>query len=307
MPDVADRPSRPIRAWPGELPASVASALEEPAEGARGVVEAAGIPFATLTWGDRAAPPILLVHGVTASSAIWWRIGPALAVGLGRRVVAVDQAGHGRTGHWVGHHRFRDNARDLAAFIVAAGLDGPDLRVVGHSWGAMTVAELPAVGVTPGVLVLLDPPAIPLSAISSRLDDPVEHPRADLDEAIRTLGATYPTWPYGDVVAKADALQRFDVEAVRAILTGNGDWDGGLAALADPAAADVPIWLVRGVVEAGGLTPEPAALRFANRIGPDHVITIADGAHSPMRRHPEATTLALLRALSDPLASGSRG
>ena len=84
----------------------------------------------------------MLIHGVTASARIWWRVGPALAA-TGRRVVAPDLPGHGLTGHWTGHHRFRDNAADVAAWIRAAGLDVPDLQVVGHSWGAMTAAALP--------------------------------------------------------------------------------------------------------------------------------------------------------------------
>ncbi|MBA2380561.1 MAG: hypothetical protein H0V73_00485, partial [Chloroflexi bacterium] len=105
------------------------------------------------------------------------------------------------------------------------------------------------------------------------------------------------TWPFGDVVAKAEALAQFDEPAVRAVLTGNGDWDGGLAALVDPAAAGIPTWLIRGEPAFGGLVPEPAAIAFAERLGPDRVITIASGAHAPMRLRPEATTVALLRAL----------
>ena len=105
-----------------DLPAAVRDALEAPTEGERFGVEAAGIPWSALAWGDPGARPLLLIHGVTSSAAIWWRVGPALAA-TGRRVVAVDQAGHGRTGHWQGHHRFRDNAADVAAFIRAAGLD----------------------------------------------------------------------------------------------------------------------------------------------------------------------------------------
>ncbi len=282
-----------------DLPAAVAAALDDPDGPETGVVDAAGIPFATRAWGKPGAPPLLLVHGVTASSRIWWRIGPALATGLGRRVVALDQPGHGLTGAWTGHHRFRDNAADVAAFAAAAGLAGPGLRVVGHSWGAMTVAELPARGLAPDVLVLLDPPAIPVAAIATMLDDPVERRYDDVAEAMDALGRLHPTWPYGDIVAKAEALTQFDEPAVRAILTRNGDWDGGLAALAHPAAAAVPVWLVRGEPAWGGLVPEPAAAAIGARIGPDHVITIAGGAHAPMRLRPEATTFALLRALGD--------
>jgi pimeloyl-ACP methyl ester carboxylesterase len=289
----------PVTASRADLPSDVVAALDDPAAAQLRVVEAAGIPFATRSWGDPAAAPLLLIHGVTASSRIWWRIGPALARGLGRRVVAVDQAGHGRTGHWTGHHRFADNAADIAVFAHAAGLVGPGLRIVGHSWGGMTAAALPGAGLIPDRLVLLDPPAIPAAAIATMLDDPVERRYDDVDEAIGALGRLHPTWPYGDVVAKAEALTQFDEPAVRAILTENGDWDGGLAALADPAAAGVPIWLVRGDPAAGGLMPDEETARMAERIGLDRVITLAGGTHAPMRVLPEATTAALLRALAE--------
>jgi pimeloyl-ACP methyl ester carboxylesterase len=212
-------------------------------------------------------------------------------------VVAVDQAGHGLSRRWTGHHRFADNALDLVAFADAAGLARPDLRVVGHSWGGMTAAALPAAGLAPAILVLLDPPAIPVAAIATMLEDPVERHYDDVDEAIAAVGRLHPTWGDGDVVAKAEALTQFDEPAVRAILTQNGDWDGGLAALSGPAAADIPTWLVRGEPAMGGLIPDAEAVRIAERIGNDHLITIAGGAHSPMREFAEATTLALLRAL----------
>ena len=281
-----------------DLTAAVAAALDDPAVPDLDVVEAAGIPFAMRSWGHPAAPPVLLIHGVTASSRIWWRIGPALAVGLGRRIVAVDQAGHGRTGSWTGHHRFADNAADLSAFVSAAGLDRTGLRVVGHSWGGMTAAALPAAGVVPDVLVLFDPPAIPAAVIATMLDNPLEGHYDDLADATAAIGRLHPTWAFGDVTAKAEDLTQFDEPAVRAILTRNGDWDGGVAGLADPAAAGVPIWLVRGDPAFGGLIPDAEAVRIAVRIGVDHVITIAGGSHAPMRMQPEATTLALLRALA---------
>lgn len=287
----------PIVASDADLPPAVAAALDAPADPIVGIVEAGGVPYAIRVWGDAEAAPVLLIHGVTASSRIWWRVGPALAAGLGRRVLAVDQAGHGATGHWTGHHRFADNAADLADFIAAAGLARADLRVVGHSWGGMTGAALPAAGIRPEVLVLLDPPAIPAAAIATMLDDPIERYYDDIDEALGALGGLHPTWPHGDVLAKAEALTQFDEPAVRAILTRNGDWDGGLAALADPAAADVLVRIVRGDPAAGGLIPDAMAARLAARVGVENIFTIAGGSHAPMRTRPEATTLALLRAL----------
>jgi L-ascorbate metabolism protein UlaG (beta-lactamase superfamily) len=45
--------------------------------------------------------------------------------------------------------------------------------------------------------------------------------------------------------------------------------------------------------------PDEEAVRMAERIGPDRVITLAGGTHAPMRVLPEATTAALLRALAE--------
>ncbi|HEY7132285.1 MAG TPA: alpha/beta hydrolase [Candidatus Limnocylindrales bacterium] len=287
----------PIVASIADLPPDVVAVLDAPPEPVDLEVEADGIPFVARTWGRPADPPLVLVHGITASSRTFWRIAPALGVALGRYVVAPDQAGHGRTGNWAGRVAIRDNAGSIAAFLRAAGLDRPDLRIVGHSWGGMTVAALPIAGIRPEVLVLFDPPALPIGAIASMLDDPIERHYDDLEEALHAIGRLHPTWPWGDVVAKAEPLTQFDEPAVRAILTENGDWDGGLEAIRDPAAAGVAIRLVRGEVASGGLMPDPAAEAIGAVIGAEHVLTIAGGGHSPMRNRLEATVVALLRAL----------
>ena len=287
----------PISAGSADLPPGVASGLEQPAPGRTAQVPAAGIPFATVEWGHRADPPVLLVHGVTSLTGTWWRVGPALAA-AGYRVVAVDLPGHGATGAWSGRYRFLDTAADLAAFIRAAGMDSPELRVVGHSWGGLVVAHLPMAGIRPRVLVLLDPPALPVSGMATMTVDPVERHHDDIDEATRAMRAAFPSWTDGDVAAKAEGLTRFDESAVRAVLLDNGDWDGGLAALADPRASGVDTWLVRGEPATGSLVPEQTLPAFAERIGADHILTIAGGEHSPQRMHPQATVAALLRALS---------
>ena len=262
-------------------------------------IEAAGIPFHVLAWGDAAAVPLVLMHGVTASAGGWWRLGPALAA-AGYRVVAPDLPGHGLTGSWRGHVLFRDNAADLAAFARAAFPDAPigDVRVVGHSWGAMTAAWFPGVGFAPRRLVLVDPPIIPLAVIALLLENPDDRHYDDVATAMDAVGRQCPTWACGDVAAKAEGLTQFDEPAVRAVLTGNGDWDGGLAALADPAARDVPIRLIRGDPAAGGYIPAAAIPSFAALVGRDHIETITGAPHSPHRTHPIETTLALLRALA---------
>jgi pimeloyl-ACP methyl ester carboxylesterase len=278
------------------LPAAALIALDRPSDGERFAVEAAGIPFSALAWGHEGDRPLLLIHGVTASAATWWRLAPAFAA-TGRRVVAVDLPGHGQTGHWTGHHRIRDNAADVAAFAAAAGLDQPDLQVIGHSWGAVTTAALPAAGLRPERLVMVDPPVAPLADMAAMVDDPDTRPYRDLDVAAAAIRAANPDWGETDVLVKAEGLTQLDGESARAVLADNGDWDGGLADLAEPAAADVPVWLIRGEPEAGGLVPDAAVPAFAARIGAGHILTIAGAGHSPHRVQPVVTAAALLHAL----------
>jgi pimeloyl-ACP methyl ester carboxylesterase len=289
----------PIVATPADLPAAVAAALDaaEPDRGMRMTTPAAGIPFSSIVWGDPAGRPLVLIHGVTASARIWWRIGPALAA-AGRRVVAVDLPGHGETGHWQGHHRFRDNAADVAAWIRAAGLDVPSLQVVGHSWGALTAAALPLAGIRPATLVLLDPPTVPHALISLMASDPSEMPSRDLATNRDRLATQNPDWSPEDVLAKAEALTQVEAEAARSVLLDNGDWDGGIADLSDPAADGIPTWLIRGDPSAGGYVVDAVVPGFAARIGADHILTLAGAPHAPQRSHPAATTAALLRALA---------
>jgi pimeloyl-ACP methyl ester carboxylesterase len=279
-----------------EFAPDAAAALATPPPPAVLTVDAAGIAYHALVWGPADAPLVLLLHGVTSSARTWWRVGPALAA-VGFRVVAPDLPGHGKTGHWRGHYRFRGNAADLIAFVRAAGLERSDLQIVGHSWGAMTAAAMPAAGLASATLVLIDPPAVPLATIAAMLENPDEGAYDDVEEAVHAIGRLYPTWPYGDVIAKAEGLTQFDEAAVRDILTKNGDWDGGLGALADPAAQAVPVWLIRGDPANGGYVPDELLPDYAARIGAERIITIAGAPHSPHRTHPEALVAAVLRAL----------
>lgn len=279
-----------------ELPAAVIAALESPDPGVRSTTMAVGIPFSAITWGPVDGRPLVLLHGVTASARIWWRVGPALAA-TGRRVVAVDLPGHGLTGNWRGHHRFRDNAADVAAWIRAASLATAELGVVGHSWGAMTAAALPRAGVRPETLVLLDPPAVSHARISQMASDPSEEPDRDRAEAIARLARANPDWSMGDIEAKADALVQLDVDAARAVLLDNGDWDGGLADLADPSTFGIATWIVRADPVAGGHLPDDRLPAFEAIVGAERVITLAGAPHAPQRTHAADTVRALLLAL----------
>jgi pimeloyl-ACP methyl ester carboxylesterase len=279
-----------------DLPPAVANAIADPAAGTPNTVDAAGTAWPTLAWGDPADPPVLLVHGVTSNAGIWWRVGPALAAAR-RRVFAVDMPGHGRTARGPRSHRFLDTATELAGFVRAAGLASADLAVIGHSWGGMVTAHLPAAGLAPRTLILLDPPYLTLGRLEALTKQPTEVPYTSLDESIAAVRAANPSWSDGDVVAKAQALTEFQPQLVLDVLLRNGSWDAGMAALRDPNARGVDVWLIRGEWDAGGFIPDSKVPAIERQLGPGHVITIAGGPHSPQRTHPEATVLAILRAL----------
>ena len=291
-----DRTGSLLRATVADLPAPVAEALARPEPGEEGSVDADGTGWGIRRWGVPTERPLLLVHGVTSSAGIWWRIGPALAA-AGFRVTAVDMPGHGRT-PWRGRHRFGDSAVALAAFIKAAGFDAPDLAVVGHSWGAMVTAHLPAAGMRPRVLVLLDPPGLTVAQFEVFTRDPTERPYETVADARAAVRAANPGWSDGDVEAKARGLTEFNADAVLAVLLQNGDWDAGMSALREPAAAGVPAWLIRGEWATGGFIPEETVPAIEAQLGREHVIGIAGGPHSPQRTHPEETVAAILRAIA---------
>lgn len=291
-----ETPTAKLSATAADLPAAVAAALAAPAAGAPAAVDVETVAWPTLAWGDPADPPLLLIHGVTSNAGIWWRIGPALAA-AGRHVVAVDMPGHGRTARRAVSHRFADTAAELVAFVRAAGLDRPGLAVVGHSWGGMVTAHLPAAGLRPATLVLLDPPVLTLGRLEAMTKEPTERNYVTLGEAEAAVRTANPSWSDGDVEAKARALTEFNPELVLAVLLQNGDWDGGMAALRDERARGIPVWLIRGEWETGGFIPGSKVAAIERQLGKGHVITIAGGPHSPQRTHPEATVLAILRAV----------
>lgn len=280
------------------LPRAVGAALDDPSEGERLTLEAAGIRWSALAWGDPRDRPLLLLHGVTSSARNWWRVGPALAASA-RRVLALDLPGHGLTGSWAGRYAIRDTAADVAGAVAAAGLGRDDLQVVGHSWGSRVAAALPAVGRRPATIVLVDPPAVSLAVIGQLAHDPIERRFDDLRESADTIRAAEPTWSEGDVLAKAEALTQVEEIAARSVVLDNGDWDAGLADLQDPAAAGIPVWVVRGDPAAGSLLPDDWLPKFDVVIGPGRVHTVHGAPHSPHRSHPVEVTAAILHALED--------
>lgn len=80
----------------------------------------------------------LLVHGLASNARLWDGVARRLAE-AGRRSVAIDLRGHGRSDKPDDGYDFDTIAGDLASAIGALGLDRPIL--VGQSWGAGVVLD----------------------------------------------------------------------------------------------------------------------------------------------------------------------
>jgi pimeloyl-ACP methyl ester carboxylesterase len=129
-----------------------------------GWLERGGVALHYLEWMPESAiirkPPLLLLHGLSSNARYWERVARHLPE---RRLIALDQRGHGLTGQPPRVPTFPDGyamvelLRDVDLVIAELGLEKP--VVVGHSWGATIALEL--VGTrqgTAGGLVFIDGP-----------------------------------------------------------------------------------------------------------------------------------------------------
>ncbi len=129
-----------------------------------GWLERDGVALHYLEWMPEASsshqPPLLLLHGLSSNARYWERLARHLPE---RRLIALDQRGHGLTGQPPRAPTFPDGfamdelLKDVDFVVAELGLEKP--VVVGHSWGATVALEL--VGTrqgSTGGLVFIDGP-----------------------------------------------------------------------------------------------------------------------------------------------------
>src|SRR5689334_15668306 len=88
--------------------------------------------------GNPDAPPILVLHGITQSTATWSWLVPHLADD--NRVVRLDFRGHGRSGRTPGEYSFPGYVADATA--ICERVLGQPAVLIGHSLGGGTAAAL---------------------------------------------------------------------------------------------------------------------------------------------------------------------
>jgi len=114
---------------------------------ANGFVSVGDVRLAYRDWGGPSVAagadpaPLLLLHGLASASRIWDLVAPRLA--MDRRVVALDQRGHGLSDKPDDGYDFATIVADDLAAVDALNL-GSHFAVAGHSWGANVALELAA-------------------------------------------------------------------------------------------------------------------------------------------------------------------
>ncbi|MHB8691199.1 MAG: alpha/beta fold hydrolase [Solirubrobacteraceae bacterium] len=104
-------------------------------------VQANGINFAALAWGQAEAPLALMVHGYPDTAWTWRHLGPYLAQ-RGWRAVAPFTRGYAPTELAPSDSYLISDLRDdVLALHTALGGDGR-AALIGHDWGAITTWSL---------------------------------------------------------------------------------------------------------------------------------------------------------------------
>lgn len=234
------------------------------------------------SWSEDGLPLAVLVHGVTASSRTWWRVGPWFMQN-GWRTVAVDLRGHGKSPRATHSLGLEDLAGDLHETV--SDLLGPGESIdvlLGHSLGALAALELCREhGGLIQRLVLEEPPgsestdfeeiARSVEADVTRAREaPEAHKRGQLEEN--------PSWSEGDSVANVESLRDCDAEPVAAMIRNGLRYD--LPALVE--SVEVPTLLVLGSEARGSALPEPERTAAANALRQGTVETF-DAGHSVHR------------------------
>lgn len=123
-----------------------------------------GVELAVYEWPGE-GPPILFAHANSFHGRCW---GPVAARLPGRRRIAFDQRGHGRSDKPAPPYSWPDFGHDLAALALALGVEGA--IGVGHSLGGY--ATTLAAALAPerfAALLLLDPVILPPERYGARL------------------------------------------------------------------------------------------------------------------------------------------
>jgi pimeloyl-ACP methyl ester carboxylesterase len=246
--------------------------------------------------GDERRTPVLCLPGLTRSAADFAAIAARQAPG--RRVLALDHAGHGESApaSSVARYRIEESLRDVLDAMAA--LHCPRAVIIGTSFGGMLAMVLGVLRPTAIAGVVLNDigPVLEPEGLAQVRDFIARDPALrDLDEVVTYLQAVLPP-----LTLDEEGWNRFAANTFRAGADGrwHPQWDMRLGEVLDASGPPPPLWnafgalahapvlLLRGEVSTL-LSPATVAAMRARR--PDlHVAEIAGTGHSPTLEEPAA-------------------
>lgn len=237
--------------------------------------------LATRSWGEEGRPLAVLVHGVTASSRTWWRVGPWFEEN-GWYAVAVDLRGHGASPRMSGDEELGDLVEDLRETIAGLLAPGETCDVLlGHSLGALTSLELcTRDSDLVARLVLEEPPGsrdADFDEVARMIKEVVARARKDPDAAERQQLEENPSWSEGDAASNVASQRECDAEPVAAMMR-NLRFD-----LTDLVKSlEIPALLVLGSEAQGSALPEPGRTSVREAL-PENALETFDTGHGVHR------------------------
>lgn len=288
-----------------EPPAWFAQAIAVRARRETVVVD--GTALRLRSWGDPGAGGVLLVHGVAAHTHWWDPIAPLLARRSGRRIVAVDLAGHGDSGRRP-RYDLRSWATDVLAVVRQAGL-GPAPVIVGHSMGGMVALLAGAAGGEfLGGIAVID------TVVRERTPEEDARRRRRAHAPLRVYPsreracAAFRPQPAQD--APPYALEHVARHSVRPV-SGGWSWkfdprvfDRPTLAPDDLGPVACPVTLLRAE---RGLLTAPIAAMVAARVGGARTAVVPRAHHHAMLDEPRALVDALVDVVAGLRAGPSAG
>jgi pimeloyl-ACP methyl ester carboxylesterase len=243
--------------------------------------------FHFLEWGDREAPPIVLLHGGHQSAHSWDLVSLHLAQNY--HVLALDQRGHGDS-EWARDVEYSNHimALDALAFLGAMGLEKPIL--IGHSMGgrnSMILTKQDPSRLRALVIVDVGPEVSDRgrAAIAGFVQENQEF--ENLEHFVANVRKYDPYRPREHIerTVKYNMLQRADGKFVSkcdsnprrlGIVRGQGPLEN--ITLEDAASFHLPVLLVRG--ERSNILAADAAERFRDALPDGRLVTVPNCGHN---------------------------
>lgn len=210
-----------------------------------GFIVSGGLKLRVREWGDPAARPILLLHGLRGYSGTWR--GLAALMGQGWRLIAIDQRGRGES-DWDPDNNYYTDAylADLVATVEQLGLER--FVLMGHSMGG-TTAYVYAAGNPHRLDALIIEDIAPGSSVSGAGSERIKAEMAALPPCFDDWAQARAYWRKARPTVSEDALEQRLAESLREAPEGGVAWSYDAAGISrtrldpDPARV-VDLWPV---------------------------------------------------------------